>query len=100
MISEAIELKISKTESALQSLDRETRSENRRKRALAERVKNEIYTDIKKEMIENYGVEFATFVMPNHIMLSLGGKEFSHILPYRLELIKEIGSQIGKPVNY
>ncbi|MGB0932770.1 MAG: hypothetical protein ACPGU5_00715 [Lishizhenia sp.] len=100
LISEANELKISKTASALQPLDRETRNENRRKRTLAERVKSEIYLDIKNEMIERYGSEFATFVMPNHIMLSLAAKEIEHILPYRLALIKEIGNEIGKQVNY
>ncbi len=100
LISEAIELKKSKTASALAPLDRQTKSENRRKRALAESVKKEIYTDIKNKIIEQYGSEFATFVMPNHIMLSLGAKEITHILPYRLKLIKEIGAQIGKQVNY
>lgn len=100
LISDATNLKKSKHDSALQPMDRDVRQAMRKKRAMAENVKSEIYNDIKNEMIERYGVEFSTFVMPNHIMLSLGGQDIDNILPYRLELIKSIGESIKKTVNY
>lgn len=92
----AAEKQLSESDDAIPRLSVEELKERRRKSAEAEKVKQEVFLPVKKQIVRNYGENAATFMLSNRAISDiLYGHKVQHLRPYKRKLLLKYAEELN-----